>query len=172
MTLVGAWERLRALGLPAFRSADVALQLAVRPGNASQILARLGSDLDPDTDPRDLSEGQRLSLVLAIQLASAPEAVLLDEPTRGLDYAMKDRLRTILRQLAADGACVVVSTHDVEFAAAASDRTVVLADGDVISDGSTRAVCTSSPAFSPQVAKVFWPSALLTVDDVKEGVRR
>lgn len=41
MTLVGAWEGLRSLGLPVFRSTDAALQLAVRPANASQILARL-----------------------------------------------------------------------------------------------------------------------------------
>ena len=42
--------------------------------------------------PRDLSEGQRLALVLAIQLAAAPPVVLLDEPTRGLDYPAKRRL--------------------------------------------------------------------------------
>jgi len=136
------------------------------PGTARTILDRLGVDLAPDADPRDLSEGQRLSLVLAIQLAAAPDVVCLDEPTRGLDYEMKHRLTAILRGLAADGRTVLVSTHDVEFAAGATDRLVVMADGDVIADGPTREVATSSPTFAPQVAKVFAPVPVLTASEV------
>ncbi|WP_420174673.1 ABC transporter ATP-binding protein [Luteococcus sp. OSA5] len=135
-------------------------------GTTAAILRELGADLDPERHPRDLSEGQRLALVLAIQLAARPVLVLLDEPTRGLDYAMKDQLRRILTRLAAGGSCVLVSTHDVEFAAAATDRTIVMADGDVVADGPTREVCTSSPTFAPQVSKVFHPSDVLTVDEL------
>ncbi|MGO4955999.1 ABC transporter ATP-binding protein [Luteococcus sp. Sow4_B9] len=135
-------------------------------GTTAAILAELGSDLDPDRHPRDLSEGQRLCLVLAIQLAAHPALVLLDEPTRGLDYAMKEQLCRILTRIAASGSCVLVSTHDVEFAASATDRTIVMADGEVVADGPTRQVCTSSPTFSPQVSKVFHPSDVLTVDEL------
>ncbi|MCL2316584.1 MAG: ATP-binding cassette domain-containing protein [Actinomycetia bacterium] len=142
----------------------------VDPGTTARLLARLGVTLDHAANPRDLSEGQRLALVLAIQLASRPSAVLLDEPTRGLDYAMKDALAGILRGLAEAGTCVVVSTHDVEFAAAVADRVVVLGDGEVVADGTTRAICTSSAAFSPQVSKVFWPSGLLTLDDLQAAL--
>ncbi len=140
-------------------------------GTAAALLERLGAALAPDADPRDLSEGQRLSLVLAIQLAASPGVLLLDEPTRGLDYAMKDQLVLILGRLAADGHAVVVSTHDVEFAAAVSRRTVVMAGGDVIADGPTREVLTSSPTFSPQTAKVFAPVPVLVPAEV-EGVVR
>lgn len=84
--------------------------------------------------------------MLAIQLAARPTVICLDEPTRGLDYQMKHELAVIVRQLADDGACVVIATHDVEFTAQATDRCVVLADGDVVADGPTRVVCCASPA--------------------------
>ena len=142
-------------------------ETGAEPGTAAAILARLHSSLPLDADPRDLSEGQRLSLVLAIQLTASPSVVLLDEPTRGLDYAMKGRLARILRGLAAEGRTIVVSTHDVEFASHVSDRLVVMADGQVIADGTTRAVATSSPTFAPQVAKVFSPARVLTVAEVE-----
>jgi energy-coupling factor transport system ATP-binding protein len=60
----------------------------------------------------------------------------------------------------------VLATHDVELAAEISDRTVVLADGDVVADGPSREVVTSSPVFAPQVAKVLAPLPYLTVSDV------
>ena len=85
-----------------------------------------------DQHPRDLSEGQRLALALALVLASRPPVLLLDEPTRGLDYAAKHVLAGILRGLAADGHAVLVATHDVEFVAQAADDVVVLADGEVV----------------------------------------
>jgi len=126
--------------------------------------------LDPDRHPRDLSEGQRLALVLAIQLISDPPVVLLDEPTRGLDYAAKRRLVTLLRQLAAEGRAVVLATHDVELVAAVASRTVVLADGEVVVDGPTSEVVVGSPAFAPQIAKVVAPLPWLTVDEVSASL--
>ena len=74
--------------------------------------------------PRDLSAGQRLAVILAIQLAAEPRVVLLDEPTRGLDYAAKRHLAAILRDLAEAGHAVLLSTHDVEFVATVADRVV------------------------------------------------
>ena len=147
--------------------AQVDRETGSAPGTAAALLARLGADLAPDADPRDLSEGQRLSLVLALQLTAGPDVVLLDEPTRGLDYAMKEHLATILTDLCAQGRAVVVSTHDVEFAAAVSHRTIVMAEGEVIADGPTRAVLTSSPTFAPQTAKVFAPTPVLVPAEVR-----
>ena len=138
-------------------------------GTSSSLLDSLGVHLDRDADPRDLSEGQRLALVLAIQLTARPGVVLLDEPTRGLDYAMKARLTAIVRGLAEQGHAVVVSTHDVEFVAGATDRLVVLAEGEVIADGPTREVATSSPTVAPQTAKVFAPVPVLTPAEVAAG---
>ena len=135
-------------------------------GACLALLDRLVPGIPGDRHPRDLSEGQRLALVLAIQLVAAPAVVLLDEPTRGLDYPGKAQLRTVLRGLADDGRAVVLATHDVEFVAAAADRVVVMADGEVIADGRTAEVVVASPAFAPQVAKVLAPQPWLTVAQV------
>lgn len=140
------------------------------PGTTAALLRTLGVDVPDDRDPRDLSEGQRLALVLAVQLAAKPPVLLLDEPTRGLDYRAKGELRGIVQQLAAQGVAVLISTHDVEFAAATSTRTLLMADGQVIADGPTAEVLTSSPAFAPQVAKVFAPAPVLTADDVARTI--
>jgi len=136
-------------------------------GRARAILDRLAPGIDPSTHPRDLSEGQRLALVLAVQLAASPRIVLLDEPTRGLDYRAKRELTRILAGLAGDGHAVVVSTHDVEFVAAGSDRVVVMAEGEIVADGPTDTVIVASPAFAPQVAKILAPRPWLTVDQVR-----
>ncbi len=141
------------------------------PGTTGDLIARLGLDLPPDRDPRDLSEGQRLGLVLAIQLAARAPVLLLDEPTRGLDYAAKAQLHQILDALVDDGIAVALSTHDVEFAALASRRLLLMADGEVIADGSTTELLTSSPAYAPQMAKVFAPVPVLTPAAVSRGLR-
>ncbi|MER8265066.1 ABC transporter ATP-binding protein [Streptomyces griseus] len=133
---------------------------------ARTLLDRLAPGIPDTTHPRDLSEGQKLALVLAIQLAAAPRVVLLDEPTRGLDYRAKGELIGIVDGLAAEGRTVVISTHDVEFVARAADRVVVMAEGDVVADGPTTEVIVASPVFAPQTAKVLAPLPYLTVDQL------
>ena len=126
-------------------------------GTCADLLERLVPGIDRDAHPRDLSEGQRLALALAIVLAARPRVVLLDEPTRGLDYPAKEALAVILRDLADASHAVLVSTHDVEFAARVADEAVVMAAGEVVSAGPARTVLTQSPAFAPQVTKVLGP---------------
>ncbi|MFJ6945350.1 ABC transporter ATP-binding protein [Streptomyces wuyuanensis] len=133
---------------------------------AREILDRLAPGIDDATHPRDLSEGQKLALVLAIQLSAAPGVLLLDEPTRGLDYEAKTQLIRIVDALAAEGRAVVVSTHDVEFVARAADRVVVMAQGDIVADGPTGEVIVASPVFAPQVAKILAPLPYLTPGQV------
>lgn len=135
-------------------------------GTTVEVLRELAPDLPADRHPRDLSEGQRLLLALAVVLAHRPPLVLLDEPTRGLDPHAKERLAAALGHLADDGAAVVLATHDVELAAALVDRVIVLADGDVITDGDARSVLCHSPTLAPQVARILAPLELLTVEDV------
>jgi energy-coupling factor transport system ATP-binding protein len=134
-----------------------------------RILDSLAPGVPGDQHPRDLSEGQRLALALALVLAAEPPVVLLDEPTRGLDYRAKHALAGALRELAGSGRTVVVSTHDVEFTALAADEVVVLAEGEVVSAGPVRRVVAESPAFAPQVTKVLG-SPWLRVDEVLEAL--
>ena len=137
------------------------------PGTTAATLDRVLPGVPRQHHPRDLSEGQRLAVALAVILAPAPPVLLLDEPTRGLDYPSKDRLVRLLRELVAGGHSVVIATHDVELVARVADRAVVLAEGEVVSDGAAREVVCHSPVFAPQVAKVLAPEAWLTVDEVR-----
>ena len=88
-------------------------------------------------------------------LVASPLVLLLDEPTRGLDYPTKERLSALLRDLAASGHAIVIATHDVELAAETATRVVVLADGEIVADGPTAHVVIGSPLFAPQVAKIL-----------------
>ncbi|OXY94192.1 ABC transporter ATP-binding protein [Streptomyces diastatochromogenes] len=146
------------------RDADAA------PGTCRALVSELLPDITDDTHPRDLSEGQRLALALAVVLAARPPLLLLDEPTRGLDYAAKARLVTVLRALAAEGHAIVLATHDVELAAEIAHRVVLLADGEVIADGPTAEIVVSSPSYAPQVTKILAPQPWLTVTEVRDAL--
>lgn len=139
-------------------------------GTCRALLDRITPGLPGDRHPRDLSEGQRLALALAVQLTAAPPVVLLDEPTRGLDYHAKRQFSAIVRMLAGDGRAVVVATHDVELVATLADRVIVMAEGEMVSDGTTAEVMLASPAFAPQVAKVLAPAPWLTVEQVAAAI--
>ena len=144
---------------------------ALEPGTTFSFLSRLTPTVSLATHPHDLSEGQRLALVLSIVLSSNPEVLVLDEPTRGLDYQAKNLLAIALKEFAANfGRPVLLATHDVELVAELADRVLFLAEGEIVADGSTLDVLLSSPAFAPQVAKIMAPAPWLTVDDVIHGL--
>ncbi|MFJ7334511.1 ABC transporter ATP-binding protein [Streptomyces sp. NPDC101110] len=140
------------------------------PGTCRALVSELLPDVIDGTHPRDLSEGQRLALALAVVLTARPPLLLLDEPTRGLDYAAKARLVAVLRALADDGHAIVLATHDVELAAELAHRVVLLAEGEVIADGPTADVVVSSPSFAPQVTKILAPQHWLTVTEVRAAL--
>jgi energy-coupling factor transport system ATP-binding protein len=143
------------------------------PGTCRALLARLAPDVVDETHPRELSEGERLALALAVVVTARPPLLLLDEPTRGLDYAAKRRLTTILRDIVAAGSqhAVVLATHDVELVAELATRVVVLADGEIVADGATADVVVGSPVFAPQVAKVLAPQPWLTVGEIAHALQ-
>ena len=154
--------------------ADADRDAGVEPGSTAALLARIAPEIPGDAHPRDLSEGQRLVLALAVVLVATPAVLLLDEPTRGLDYPTKERLSDLLRDLASSGHAIVVATHDVELAAETATRVVVLAEGEVVADGPTAEVVVGSPLFAPQVAKVLvgpdGGDVPLTVTEVREAL--
>ncbi|MFJ4198795.1 ABC transporter ATP-binding protein [Streptomyces sviceus] len=140
------------------------------PGTCRALVTDLLPGVTDDTHPRDLSEGQRLALALAVVLTARPPLLLLDEPTRGLDYAAKARLVRLLQELAADGHAIMLATHDVELAAELAHRVILLAEGEVIADGPATDVITSSPSFAPQVSKILAPQRWLTVAEVRKAL--
>ena len=137
------------------------------------ILDSLLPEVPDSAHPRDLSEGQRLALVLAIQLAAGPQVILCDEPTRGLDYSAKRALVSAIETLRKRGHAVLIATHDVEFAALCADRVLEMAGGEIIADGPAVDILSSSVGYAPQVAKVtagvHHNSRWLTVADVQRA---
>ena len=136
-----------------------------------EVLTQLGIDELDARHPRDLSAGQRLLVATAAIAAARAPVLLLDEPTRGLDPDSKDRLTSFLRAHAAGGGAAVVATHDVELAAAAATRVVMLAGGEVIADGDPAEVLGDSRVFAPQMTRVFGPG-WLTPEQVAEALGR
>ena len=95
-------------------------------GSSAKILESLIGRIDPTLHPRDLSAGQKLALVLAIQLVKDAPLLLLDEPTQGLDYAAKDHLAKQLKRLAATGKAILLASHDEEFVSLICDQVIRL----------------------------------------------
>lgn len=132
----------------------------------TELLTELGLAAKADAYPRDLSIGERQRTALAAILVTQPGILLLDEPTRGLDYGAKAALIELLRRFAQQGKAIVVVTHDVELAAALADRVVLLSQGEVIADGNPDTLLSTSPLFASQVARLFPSTGWRTVADV------
>jgi energy-coupling factor transporter ATP-binding protein EcfA2 len=135
-------------------------------GRTAFVLDALLPGISPIRRPHELSSGEQQALALAVVLARGPALILLDEPTRGLDYPTKLRLTAMLRQFAGAGHAVVVATHDHELIATLANRVVTLTDGSVTGDAGVKdalrqgRVCT-------QVGRIMAPAPLYTVDDVR-----
>ncbi|MEW5719278.1 MAG: ATP-binding cassette domain-containing protein [Chloroflexota bacterium] len=136
------------------------------PTRIDDLLAQLGLREQSQAYPRDLSVGERQRAALAAILVAQPQILLLDEPTRGLDCASKEKLRTILAALRQQDVTIILATHDVELVAQCADRVILLGDGEVIVDGATRAVMTDSLVFASQINKLLRDDRFLTVADV------
>ncbi len=146
------------------------------PGEAGRrALAAVGLEHALDVDPRDLSGGERQRLALALVIAGrgeggapAPGALLLDEPTRGMDRARKEDLAQLGRKLASAGSAVAIATHDVEFAATFAERVILLGDGVVIADGPAPELLSGGWYFATEVARVLDEPGVVTAEQGAE----
>ena len=93
----------------------------------------MGEFIDRRTD--GFSQGQRVKVAIARALIHDPRTVLLDEPSNGLDVMTTRALRGFLRDLRAQGRCVVLSTHIMQEVAQLCDRIVIIARGQVAAEG-------------------------------------
>lgn len=121
------------------------------------VLAQVG--LDPAClarHPYDLSGGELQLAALALILLADPVVLLLDEPTKGLDPAAKERLGRLLRRLAREKT-VVMASHDVEFAAAFAHQCALLFDGQVLPPAAPRRFFSENYFYTTAVSRVFRP---------------
>lgn len=104
--------------------------------DADELVERVGLTAVAKTPWRRLSGGEQQRLSLALALVGRPEVVFLDEPTAMIDPAARGVVRDIIRDLRRDGACVVLTTHDLDDAERLADNIVIIDAGVVIAQGS------------------------------------
>lgn len=134
---------------------------------AASLFEKFAGRVDPRKHPRDLSAGQQLALVLAVQLVKGARIVLLDEPTRGLDYEAKRALARILEKLKAEGRGIILASHDIEFVAMLASRVVVLEDGCILEEGSPEQVFASGARLASQTSIALATKGLISVNQVQ-----
>ncbi len=90
--------------------------------------------------PFALTKGERQRVAVASVLAVQPRVIILDEPTTGLDYHHQRNMMEMLKRLNQIGHTIIIITHSMWVATEYAGRTIVMKDGDILSDGPTRAV--------------------------------
>ncbi|MCR6544842.1 ABC transporter ATP-binding protein [Dehalobacterium formicoaceticum] len=124
-------------------------------GISGEITEKLGLTAHLDRNPRDLSSGERQRVALASVLVCRPKLLLLDEPTRGLDYSLKEKLGKMLLDLQKEGISILMITHDVEFAAEYAEDILLMAGGRIVGQGDKYEMLADSTFYASQVSKLF-----------------
>jgi energy-coupling factor transport system ATP-binding protein len=121
---------------------------AYNPGWCNRLCERLGLGPLLDRSPFSLSEGQKKRVSFAAALAPQPGLIIFDEPTAGQDDPFRRELAELIHQLQRERRTVVLVTHDLEFAAQHAGRWLILAEGQIIADGSPDAVMANHTAMA------------------------
>lgn len=120
-------------------------------------------------NPRDLSGGEKQRVAIASVLVLKPEILILDEPTRGLDYEVKHKLGEILKTLNDNGSTIVMITHDLDFAAKFCSNFILMFDGKIVSNGNKYEVLNNGIYYTTNMNKLFrdaYPDVFV-LDDIK-----
>ena len=103
-------------------------------------LKRVGMEGFEKKAPHHLSGGQKKRVAIAGILAMKPEIMILDEPTAGLDPQGAIKIMNLLSQLNSEGITIVISTHDVDLVSQYVNKIFVMADGEIIGDGTPKEI--------------------------------
>jgi len=131
----GVYKRLTARENIAYFGRLHGMDEATIARRIDELSRTLGMEDFLDRRTEGFSQGQRTKTAIARALVHSPRNVILDEPTNGLDVMTTRGLREFLRQLRADGHCVIFSSHIMQEVAALCDRIVVIANGRVAAQG-------------------------------------
>lgn len=138
-----------------------------------EVLKRFGLTQYRHRYPRSLSGGEKQRVALASVLVAQPKIIILDEPTRGMEYKLKAELMSYLDNYRKEGRVVILVTQDVETVAEYGDRVILLSEGRIVVDGAKRDLLSQALIFSPQINRLAQslshygvPSNLLTANEV------
>ena len=133
-------------------------QAGLPSGRADELMrrfpffARLGPLMR--SNPLDLSGGQQQMAALFKAMLAEPDVLLLDEPTKGLDARLKNELAALLGTLKSAGVCMIMASHDVEFAAAVADRCAMLFSGVIVQDDAPYDFFVSNRFYTTGLCKI------------------
>jgi sodium transport system ATP-binding protein len=102
---------------------------------ADRLIERLDLGAIADRRAKGFSQGERTKVALARALINEPKYLLLDEPTSGLDVMATRDLRAWLKELKAQGCCILLSSHVMQEIAALADDIVIIANGQIAATG-------------------------------------
>lgn len=108
-----------------------------------------------DKNPRDLSGGQRQRVAIASILVLKPEIIILDEPTRGLETELKQKLGEILKILNKEGNTIILVTHDTDFASSFCNRYILMFNGSIVADGGKEEVLSDGIFYTTSINKLL-----------------
>jgi len=135
----------------AFGPRNIGLDVAEVRVRVDEALAAVGLHALRTSDPFLLGRGERQRLAVAALLALRPRVLILDEPTTGLDYPEQRQMMELLQRLHQEGRTIIIITHVPWVAAEYAERAVLMAEGQLLWDGSLRALC-AQPALCAQAA--------------------
>lgn len=149
--------------------------------NCKKALELVGLAGMGEENPYDMGLSDRKMVAIASILAMDTDVVIFDEPTIAQDHEGKEKIKSIIRKLRAQGKMVLTIIHDMDFVAECFERTIVLAAGKVLLDGPTAEVYAETEKLKqaylepPHVTQLCtglgYDRVFLTVDDFVDYVK-
>jgi energy-coupling factor transporter ATP-binding protein EcfA2 len=126
------------------------------------------------SNPHDISGGEKERLAIGKVLMTAPDLILLDEPTKGLDPFFKRTLGEILKNLTYRGVSVLMTSHDIEFCAEYADRCGLMFDREIMAESDSRTFFTFNDFYTTVANKLLreWESGILTVEEAAAWLKK
>ena len=135
-----------------------------------EALKRVGMEGFEKKAPHHLSGGQKKRIAIAGILAMKPEIMILDEPTAGLDPQGALKIMNLLSELNKEGITIVISTHDVDLISQYVNKIFVMADGEIIGDGTPNEIFSNEDLIKKANLKLPIISELFKVLNIKNKV--
>lgn len=105
--------------------------------SGKELLERFGLSHKRRTPAQNLSRGMQQKLAIAVALIHQPQVLLLDEPTLGLDVEATEDVKALVREIAASGCAILLTTHQLYIAEELSDRVAIIQAGEILAESST-----------------------------------